>query len=85
MSRADGGYVVIELNGAADFDPGYVIGGEIFAAVADALHLPVPAPLAGRPRSGLRDGQGEAGTGDAGLVDEVSAVSAGVVAGDRQA
>jgi glutathione synthase/RimK-type ligase-like ATP-grasp enzyme len=47
MSRVDSGYVVIELNGAADFDPGYVIGGAIYAAVADALRLPIPAPRAG--------------------------------------
>lgn len=47
MSRLDGGYVVIELNGAADFDPGYVIGGDIYAEVADALRLPIPAPRAG--------------------------------------
>ena len=47
MPRVDGGYVVIELNGAADFDPGYVIGGDIYAEVADALRLPVPTPRAG--------------------------------------
>jgi RimK family alpha-L-glutamate ligase len=47
MSRLDGSYVVIELNGAADFDPGYVIGGDIYAEVADALRLPIPAPRAG--------------------------------------
>ena len=46
MSRADGGYVVIELNGAADFDPGYVTGGDIYAAVAEALGLTVRAPVA---------------------------------------
>jgi hypothetical protein len=50
MSRLDGSYVVIELNGAADFDPGYVIGGDIYAEVADALRLPIPrhrGPVAG--------------------------------------
>jgi len=47
MSRLDDGYVVIELNGAADFDPGYVIGGDIYAEVADALRLPIPAWPAG--------------------------------------
>lgn len=46
MSSADGGYVVIELNGAADFDPGYVTGGDIYAAVAEALGLTVRAPVA---------------------------------------
>ena len=46
MSLPEGGYVVIELNGAADFDPGYVLDGDIYADVAEALHLPVPAPTA---------------------------------------
>ncbi len=37
---ADGGYVVLELNGAVDFDERYSLGGEgVFAAAANALGL----------------------------------------------
>jgi RimK family alpha-L-glutamate ligase len=44
MPLPGGGYALIELNGAADFDPDYVFGGDIYAQVAEALHLPVPEP-----------------------------------------
>jgi [lysine-biosynthesis-protein LysW]--L-2-aminoadipate ligase len=40
----DGGYTVIELNGAADFAPEYAIGGvDPYEAAALALGLPCPA------------------------------------------
>lgn len=37
MPLPEGGYTVIELNGAVDFDSTYRPGGDIYAAVADAL------------------------------------------------
>jgi RimK family alpha-L-glutamate ligase len=40
LPTADG-YTVIELNGAVDFDADYRKGGDIYAAVADALGLTV--------------------------------------------
>lgn len=39
MPLRDGGYTVIELNGAADFDPLYRPDGDIYARVAEALSL----------------------------------------------
>ena len=39
MPLRGGGYVVIELNGAADFDQRYRLSGDIYAEVADALGL----------------------------------------------
>jgi [lysine-biosynthesis-protein LysW]--L-2-aminoadipate ligase len=43
----DGDYVVIELNGAADFDQSYSPGRDIYADVADALGLAASAHHAG--------------------------------------
>lgn len=37
----DGGYTVIELNGAVDFTQAYSLAGDIYAAVAEALELTV--------------------------------------------
>jgi RimK family alpha-L-glutamate ligase len=39
----DGGYVVLELNGAVDFDARYTLdGGDLHVAIATALELPLP-------------------------------------------
>ena len=39
----DGGYVVLELNGAVDFDARYALdGGDLHVAIATALELPFP-------------------------------------------
>lgn len=37
MPLPGGGYAVIELNGAVDFDQVYLPGGDVYAEVADAL------------------------------------------------
>jgi RimK family alpha-L-glutamate ligase len=39
LPLADGGYTVIELNGAVDFDADYRIEGDVYEAAADALEL----------------------------------------------
>lgn len=46
MPLPNGGYVVIELNGAADFDHEYVFGDDIYMKVAEALRLGVAHPTA---------------------------------------
>jgi RimK family alpha-L-glutamate ligase len=44
----DGGFVVIELNGAAEFDDRYGLhGANVFAEIAAALDLPLPRPASG--------------------------------------
>jgi [lysine-biosynthesis-protein LysW]---L-2-aminoadipate ligase len=45
MPLPDGGYTVIELNGAVDFDRSYRPGGDIYADVADALGFDVAPGL----------------------------------------
>jgi gamma-F420-2:alpha-L-glutamate ligase len=53
LPLADGGYTVLELNGAVDFDYRYSLAGTPpFEAVARALRLPgaVPAPVLSRGR-----------------------------------
>jgi len=52
MPVSGGGYVVVELNGAADFDRTYCPGGDVYAAVAEALGL--IEGTAPRPRSGRK-------------------------------
>ena len=50
-----GGYTVLELNGAVDFDDRYSLGGrDVFADVARALDLPPPhsRPICHRGRNG---------------------------------
>ena len=39
------GYVVLEVNGAVEFDAGYLARGDLFAAIAEALELE-PSPVA---------------------------------------
>jgi RimK family alpha-L-glutamate ligase len=50
MPQPDGGYVVIELNGAVDFDPLYLPGRDVYASVADSLGLGVRRPEELLPR-----------------------------------
>lgn len=44
MPLPEGGYMVIELNGAADFDQRYGLNGDVYADVAEALGLASAAP-----------------------------------------
>lgn len=49
---APSGWVLLELNGAVDFDEGYSLeGGNVYAAIADALELPVPRAASGAATS----------------------------------
>ncbi|HUZ16699.1 MAG TPA: hypothetical protein VMU72_11075 [Gaiellaceae bacterium] len=50
MPQPDGGYVVIELNGAVDFDPLYLPGRDVYASVADSLGLGIRRPEELQPR-----------------------------------
>lgn len=53
MPLPDGTYVVIEVNGAADFEECYRPGGDIYAAVADALGLAKTSESRARPAQAL--------------------------------
>jgi [lysine-biosynthesis-protein LysW]---L-2-aminoadipate ligase len=44
MPLSDGSYVVIELNGAPDFDKRYLVDGDVHAQIAEALGLTIPEP-----------------------------------------
>jgi len=47
LLRVDGGYVVLELNGAVEFDNAYDINGnDVYMQVAQALGLRVPSAVA---------------------------------------
>lgn len=46
LPTADGGYVVLELNGAVDFTAEYSLDRDVFAAAAEALVQDIPALVA---------------------------------------
>jgi [lysine-biosynthesis-protein LysW]--L-2-aminoadipate ligase len=46
LPDGEGGWIVLELNGAVDFRPVYSPTGDVFAAAAEALLEPRPAELA---------------------------------------